>query len=52
MTLRKGENSVNFKRKNWIALGGELDLEEGMDLSVKRELNEGIYQLADVLISH
>jgi hypothetical protein len=33
MTLRKREDTGNQKRKHWIALCGELALEETMDLS-------------------
>ena len=33
MTLRKGEGTGNCKSKHWIALYGELALEEAMDLS-------------------
>ena len=33
MTLRKGEDAVIWKRKLWIALCGELALEETLDLS-------------------
>jgi hypothetical protein len=32
MTLRKREDIGNWKKKNYLALCGELDLEEGMDL--------------------
>jgi hypothetical protein len=33
MTLRKGEDTVILRRKLWIALCGELALEEALDLS-------------------
>jgi hypothetical protein len=33
MTLRKGEDTANRRRKNQVTLCGELDLEEAMDLS-------------------
>jgi hypothetical protein len=33
MTLRKGEDNNIKKRKLWIALCGELALEEALDLS-------------------
>jgi hypothetical protein len=33
MTLRKGEDTLSWKRKLWIALYGELALEVAMDLS-------------------
>jgi hypothetical protein len=33
MTLAKREDAVNGKRKHQIALCGELDLEESVDLS-------------------
>jgi hypothetical protein len=33
MTVRKREDTVNWERKLSIALGGELALEEAMDLS-------------------
>ena len=33
MTLRKGEDTPIRKRKLWIALCGELALEEALDLS-------------------
>ena len=42
MTLRKGEDTVIWKRKLWIALCGELALEEALDLSWDRLLNEWI----------
>jgi hypothetical protein len=32
MTLRKGEDTLISKRKLWIALCGELALEEALDL--------------------
>jgi hypothetical protein len=40
MTLRKGEDTLIWKRKLWIALCGELALEEALDLSQDRLLNE------------
>jgi hypothetical protein len=33
MTVRKREDTINWKRKPSIALGGELASEEAMDLS-------------------
>jgi hypothetical protein len=33
MNLREGEDTVISKRKLWIALCGELALEEALDLS-------------------
>jgi hypothetical protein len=33
MTLGKGEDTVIWRRKLWIALCGELALEEALDLS-------------------
>jgi hypothetical protein len=33
MTLRKGEDTIIWKRKLWIALCGEFALEEALDLS-------------------
>jgi hypothetical protein len=33
MTLRKGEDTVNLKRKHEVVLCGEIGLEEAMDLS-------------------
>jgi hypothetical protein len=33
MALRKGEDTLILKRKLWIALYGELALEEALDLS-------------------
>jgi len=33
MTLRKGEDTFILKKKLWIALCGELVLEEDVDLS-------------------
>jgi hypothetical protein len=33
MTLRKGEDTLITKRRLWIALCGELVLEEALDLS-------------------
>jgi hypothetical protein len=33
MSLRKGEDTLIGKRKLWIALCGELALEEALDLS-------------------
>jgi hypothetical protein len=33
MTLRKGEDTLIKRRKLWIALYGELALEEALDLS-------------------
>jgi hypothetical protein len=33
MTLRKGEDTLILKRELWIALYGELALEEALDLS-------------------
>ena len=38
--LRKGEDTLIWKRKLWIALCGELALEEALDLSYDRLLNE------------
>jgi len=43
MILRKGEDTLIWKRKVWIALCGELTLEEALDLSYDRLLNEWIY---------
>jgi len=40
MTLRKREASGNGKKKQQIALCGELDLVEAVDLSQGRVLNE------------
>jgi hypothetical protein len=40
MTLRKGEGTGNGKRKNYIALCGELALQEAIDLSQVRLRNE------------
>jgi hypothetical protein len=40
MTLRKGKNILICRRKLWIALCGELALEESLDLSYDRLLNE------------
>jgi hypothetical protein len=42
MTLRKGEDTLIWKRKLWIALCGEVALEEVLDLSYDRVLNEWI----------
>ena len=33
MTLRKGEDTLIWKMKLWIALCGELTLDEALDLS-------------------
>jgi hypothetical protein len=33
MTLRKGEDTLISRRRRWIALYGELALEEALDLS-------------------
>jgi hypothetical protein len=33
MTLKKGEDTLISKRKFWIALYGELAMEEALDLS-------------------
>jgi hypothetical protein len=32
MTLRKRKDTGNLNRKHWIALHGELSIEEAMDL--------------------
>jgi hypothetical protein len=40
MTLRKGEDTLIWRRKLWIALCEELALEEVLDLSQGRLLNE------------
>jgi hypothetical protein len=40
MTLRKQENTVNWKRRNYIALCEELALEDAMDLSSERPGSE------------
>ena len=40
MSLRKGEDTLIWRRKLWIALCGELALEEALDLSWDRLLNE------------
>ena len=36
MTLRKRKDTEKRKRKQWLALSGELVLEEGVDLSEDR----------------
>ena len=38
MTLRNRDDTENRKRKHYIALSGELALEEAMDLSSDNEL--------------
>jgi len=40
MTIRKRENSGNFKKKHYIALGGEFALQEAIELSEDRLWNE------------
>jgi len=40
MTLTKGEDTLISRRKLYIALCGELVLEEALDLSKDRLLNE------------
>jgi hypothetical protein len=41
--LRKGEDTLIWRRKLWIALCGELALEEALDLSWDRLLNEWMH---------
>jgi hypothetical protein len=36
MTPRKGEDTLIWRRKLWIALSGELALEEALDLSLRQ----------------
>jgi hypothetical protein len=45
MILREREDTGNWKRNHYIALSGELALEEATDLSSDCEMNE---QLTDV----
>jgi len=40
MTLRKSEDTENWKRKHCISLWEEFDLEQAKDLSKDRLLNE------------
>jgi hypothetical protein len=40
MTLRKSEETGNWNRKHYIPVCGELALEETVDLSQDRLLNE------------
>ena len=44
MTLRTGEDILIWRRRLWIALHGGIVLEEALDLSSDRILNEWIYR--------
>jgi len=51
MTLRTGEDTVNWRRKLYIALCGEIVLEEALDLSFDRLLMMMSYFLQRKLIN-
>ena len=48
MTLTKGEDTLIWKRKLWIALCGEHALEEALDLSQNRLLNDEMMYCTDI----
>ena len=49
MTLRTGEDALIWRRRLWIALCGGIVLEEALDLSSDRILNEWMNALCETL---
>ena len=52
MTLRTGEDTLIWRRRLWIALCGGTVLEEALDLSSDRILNEWISEMFRLLYKH